>query len=84
MDVLYLAKVPAFAMIMAAENISFRPPNNPFPQTEDQKKFGRADLITRLAGWFPPIGLVRPREPDIICWDLPMPAVGNRLRISPL
>ncbi|TBU57598.1 hypothetical protein BD310DRAFT_821171 [Dichomitus squalens] len=44
-------------MIMVAENISFRPPNNPFPQTEDQKKFGGADLITRLAGWFPAVGL---------------------------
>ncbi|KAI1784938.1 ICMT-domain-containing protein [Ganoderma leucocontextum] len=57
MNFLYLAKVPAFAMIMVAENTSFRPPNNPSPKNEDHHKFGKADLITSIASWFPPFGV---------------------------
>ncbi|EJF58319.1 ICMT-domain-containing protein [Dichomitus squalens LYAD-421 SS1] len=57
MNLLYLAKVPAFVMMIIAENTSFRPPKNPFPQPQDLQKFGAADLITSLAGWFPIIGV---------------------------
>ncbi|PIL28762.1 hypothetical protein GSI_08806 [Ganoderma sinense ZZ0214-1] len=58
MSLRYLLKVPAFALIMVAEKLAFYPPTNLVPKGEELAKFGKADGITRIAGWFPTFGLV--------------------------
>ena len=55
-NLVYLAKVPTLAMIMAAEYISFWPPN-PAPKEADRRKFDSAFYAT-LIYWFPPLGVV--------------------------
>lgn len=62
MSIWYLAKVPAFILIYVAESYAFHPPTNPPPkEVADREKFGRADMITKLTGWFPTVGTVSSR-----------------------
>ncbi|RPD60591.1 hypothetical protein L226DRAFT_460934 [Lentinus tigrinus ALCF2SS1-7] len=57
MSLWYLAKVPAFVLMSVAENYAFHPPTNPPPkEVADREKFGSADMITKLTGWFPAVG----------------------------
>ncbi|KAI1783428.1 hypothetical protein LXA43DRAFT_1102525 [Ganoderma leucocontextum] len=92
-------RLPAFAMIMAAENIPFLPPKNPVP---DAQKFGEADFLPGVASWFPPLGVtvnlcfhlcevvaVFARELPSLLSDRVLstlfkhPANGDKLAISP-
>ncbi|PIL28656.1 hypothetical protein GSI_08698 [Ganoderma sinense ZZ0214-1] len=57
MDLRYLAKVPAFAIIIAAEYITFRPPN-PTPKNVARDKFCEPMLITLTARLYPLLGVV--------------------------
>ena len=43
---------------MIAERIAFIAPNNPGPKGEEIAKYGRADMVTRIATWFPIFSLV--------------------------
>ena len=56
---LYVARIPAVAVLMIAEKVAFIAPNNPGPKREEIAKYGRVDVVTRIATWFPIFSLVR-------------------------
>ena len=44
---------------MIAERVAFIAPNNPGPKREEIANYGRVDVVTRIATWFPIFSLVR-------------------------
>ncbi len=64
MSWLYVARIPAVALLMVAEWIAFIAPNNPGPMGANFKlviaKYGQAPAyaITRVSTWFPIFSLV--------------------------
>lgn len=63
---LYVARIPAVAVLMIAEKVAFIAPNNPGPKREEIAKYGRVDVVTRIATWFPIFSLVRDVHLDVV------------------
>ena len=55
---LYAAKITALGLAMVGEYYAFLPPRTQVPNNEDRKAFGKADVITTVAGWCPYLVLV--------------------------
>ena len=55
---LYIARIPAVAVLLAAGRIAFIAPHSAGPKDKEMARYGRADTVTRIATWFSIFSLV--------------------------
>ena len=58
MELSLLAKVPIIITLGVALKVAFITPHQPDDPSSDSEKYGSADHISRIAHWFPWVGVV--------------------------